>query len=91
MQKNLLFLIIFGVAFLEFQTTKAQSPSFNHTTVFVVNLQQSTEFYEKVMELEKIQEPYPRCAASQGLRSTLCKKVGRLHLWKFFLTSNKKS
>lgn len=36
----------------------AQSPTFNHTTVYVTNLQQSTDFYEKVMELEKIQEPF---------------------------------
>jgi lactoylglutathione lyase len=58
MQKKLFLLILFGAIFFNLHTAKAQSPSFNHTTVYVINLQQSSEFYEKVMELEKIPEPF---------------------------------
>lgn len=36
----------------------AQSPSFNHLTVYVVNLDKSTEFYKDVMQLERIPEPF---------------------------------
>ncbi|MDB5230390.1 MAG: glyoxalase [Chitinophagaceae bacterium] len=34
------------------------APQFNHTTVYVVDLQKSTEFYEKVMLLKKMEEPF---------------------------------
>lgn len=34
------------------------SPRFNHLTVYVVDLQKSADFYEKVMMLEKIAEPF---------------------------------
>jgi lactoylglutathione lyase len=44
--------------FFSSNMANAQSPAFNHTTVYVTNLQQSTDFYEKVMQLEKIQEPF---------------------------------
>jgi lactoylglutathione lyase len=33
-------------------------PHFNHTTIFVVDLEKSSDFYEKVMQLEKIPEPF---------------------------------
>jgi lactoylglutathione lyase len=36
----------------------AQSPVFNHTTVYVVNLEKSTSFYKDVMQLEIIPEPF---------------------------------
>jgi lactoylglutathione lyase len=58
MKKNLFTLLFFAAILFYARFASAQSPSFNHTTVYVVNLQQSTEFYEKVMELEKIQEPF---------------------------------
>jgi lactoylglutathione lyase len=35
-----------------------QSPELDHTTVYVHDLQKSVEFYEKVMKLEKIPEPF---------------------------------
>jgi len=58
MQKKLLLLVTIGALFYNLQVAKAQPPSFNHTTVYVVDLQKSTEFYQKVMELELIQEPF---------------------------------
>ncbi len=37
----------------------AQShPQFNHTTIYVVDMNKSADFYEKVMQLEKIAEPF---------------------------------
>ena len=36
----------------------AQSPVFNHVTVYVVNLEKSTSFYKNVMQLEIIPEPF---------------------------------
>src|ERR1051325_9865723 len=36
----------------------AQSPVFNHTTVYVVDLAKSTDFYHDVIQLEKIPEPF---------------------------------
>ncbi len=35
-----------------------QRPAFNHLTIYVVDLQKSSDFYEKVMQLEKIAEPF---------------------------------
>jgi lysophospholipase L1-like esterase/catechol 2,3-dioxygenase-like lactoylglutathione lyase family enzyme len=37
---------------------KADWPEFNHTTVYVVNLEKSTAFYRDVMELRQISEPF---------------------------------
>ncbi|MDR3716169.1 MAG: VOC family protein [Puia sp.] len=37
---------------------RAQGPHFNHTTVYVTDLQKSADFYEKVMRLKKIPEPF---------------------------------
>jgi lactoylglutathione lyase len=34
------------------------APHFNHTTIFVVDLQKSADFYAKVMELQIIPEPF---------------------------------
>jgi lactoylglutathione lyase len=34
------------------------APRFNHLTVYVVDLQKSADFYEKVMMLQKIDEPF---------------------------------
>ncbi|MEP6926079.1 MAG: VOC family protein [Ginsengibacter sp.] len=36
----------------------AQSPAFNHLTVYVMDLQKSAGFYENVMQLKKIAEPF---------------------------------
>ncbi|HMG68027.1 MAG TPA: VOC family protein [Chitinophagaceae bacterium] len=40
------------------QPAKAQSPQFNHTTIFVVDMNKSADFYEKVMMLQRIPEPF---------------------------------
>ncbi len=41
------------------QASYAQShPQFNHTTIYVVDMNKSADFYEKVMQLEKIAEPF---------------------------------
>ena len=58
MKKTLVF--IFGlIAMLANNPfAMAQSPVFNHTTVYVVNLEKSTNFYHDVMQLEKIPEPF---------------------------------
>jgi lactoylglutathione lyase len=46
-------------ALLFAQSTPAkQSPELDHTTVYVRDLQKSVEFYEKVIGLEKISEPF---------------------------------
>lgn len=37
---------------------KASQPVFDHTTIFVTDLQRSADFYEKVMELPVIPEPF---------------------------------
>jgi lactoylglutathione lyase len=36
----------------------AQTPHFSHTTIFVTNLQKSSDFYKQVMQLEQIAEPF---------------------------------
>ena len=58
MKKTLVF--IFGlIAILSNHPfALAQSPIFNHTTVYVVNLEKSTDFYHDVMQLERIPEPF---------------------------------
>jgi lactoylglutathione lyase len=37
---------------------RAQTPHFNHTTVYVTDLQKSADFYEKVIRLKRIPEPF---------------------------------
>ncbi len=38
--------------------SRAQAPHFNHNAIFVVDLQKSADFYEKVMMFDKIAEPF---------------------------------
>jgi lactoylglutathione lyase len=38
--------------------TFSQPPRFNHTTIYVVDLQKSADFYENVLQLKKIPEPF---------------------------------
>ena len=38
--------------------TNAQTPHFNHTTILVVDMNKSADFYEKVMLFSRIQEPF---------------------------------
>jgi len=40
------------------QSLNAQSPQFNHQTIFVVDMNKSADFYEKVMMLARIPEPF---------------------------------
>lgn len=37
---------------------QAASPTFNHLTIYVVDMQKSADFYRKVMLLEEIPEPF---------------------------------
>lgn len=45
------FAVIAGIA-------SAQAPHFNHTTIFVVDMNKSADFYEKVLMLTRIPEPF---------------------------------
>lgn len=49
-----LFVCLIGVL----QSSTAQTPHFNHLTIYVVDMNKSAEFYEKVMMLERIPEPF---------------------------------
>jgi lactoylglutathione lyase len=40
------------------QSANAQSPQFNHTTIYVVDMNKSADFYEKAMMLKRIPEPF---------------------------------
>lgn len=44
--------------FVMFQSASAQSPQFNHTTIYVVDMNKSADFYEKAMMLKRIPEPF---------------------------------
>jgi lactoylglutathione lyase len=44
--------------FIMTQSLNAQSPQFNHQTIFVVDMNKSADFYEKVMMLKRIPEPF---------------------------------
>ena len=38
--------------------SNAQTPQFNHQTIYVVDMNKSADFYEKTMMLERIPEPF---------------------------------
>ena len=57
MKKKLLLLFI-SFLFCSAQLLHAQTPHFNHTTIFVVNMNKSADFYEKVMMTTRIPEPF---------------------------------
>jgi lactoylglutathione lyase len=57
MKKTLVF-IFASMAMITNLSVTAQPPLFNHTTVYVVNLEKSTNFYKDVMQLEMIAEPF---------------------------------
>ena len=44
--------------FVMFRSASAQSPQFNHTTIYVVDMNKSADFYEKTMMLKRIPEPF---------------------------------
>ena|ERR1700689_5094915 len=60
--KKTLFSLSSVVLFLLFAcSVKAQNtnaPHLNHLAVYVVDLQRSANFYEKIMQLQKIEEPF---------------------------------
>ena len=53
------FRIIFSFfCLLMASSANAQSPQFNHTTIYVVDMNKSADFYEKVMMFKRIPEPF---------------------------------
>jgi lactoylglutathione lyase len=62
--KRIAFLILFftlstiGLTAFSQSGSSKITPTFNHTTIFVVDLDKSASFYEKVIGLEKISEPF---------------------------------
>lgn len=40
------------------QSVHAQSPHFNHSTIYVVDMNKTAEFYEKALMLQRIPEPF---------------------------------
>ena len=40
------------------QKTFAQTPSLNHVTIYVVDMNKSADFYEKVLYVQRIPEPF---------------------------------
>lgn len=58
MKKNLVFIFGLIAMFANNPLASAQAPIFNHTTVYIVNLDKSTDFYKNVMMLQQIDEPF---------------------------------
>src|SRR5215813_6411197 len=58
MKKILHFIFLFFCAFTLSQSANAQTPQFNHTTIYVVDMNKSADFYEKAMMLKRIPEPF---------------------------------
>jgi lactoylglutathione lyase len=44
--------------FMLHESANAQSPHMNHTTIYVVDMNTSADFYEKAMMLQRIAEPF---------------------------------
>ena len=58
MKPALHILRLFIFFFMTSQSSQAQSPQFNHQTIYVVDMNKSADFYEKVMMLKRISEPF---------------------------------
>ncbi|MEO6454362.1 MAG: VOC family protein [Ginsengibacter sp.] len=61
MKKIILKCLVFTAVIFITQKSLAQAmqrPAFNHQTIYVVDLQKGSDFYENVMQLEKITEPF---------------------------------
>jgi lactoylglutathione lyase len=58
MKKIVRIIVLAFLIFVMHQRIIAQSPQFNHTTIYVVDMNKSAEFYEKVMMLTRIAEPF---------------------------------
>ncbi|MFI5153893.1 MAG: VOC family protein [Chitinophagales bacterium] len=54
-----IFFAIIGLLTISCINGHAQSkPHFNHTTIYVTDLNRAADFYEKAIQLERIQEPF---------------------------------
>jgi len=58
MRRTLLVASSYLVLLAMTQTVNAQAPHLNHTTIYVVDMNKSAEFYEKAMMLQRISEPF---------------------------------
>ena len=56
--KKYLYILCICFCILQFQTLHAQTPHFNHTTIFVIDMNRSAAFYEKVLMVTRIPEPF---------------------------------
>ena len=53
------FFILVGILSISLINAQAQSkPHFNHTTIYVTDLNRAADFYEKALQLERIAEPF---------------------------------
>ena len=50
--------VVVAAALLLAGTVRAQGPHFSHQTIYVTDLDRAASFYEKVMELKRISEPF---------------------------------
>ncbi len=55
---SLFYGFLFFAVFSTLKTTAQISPSIDHSTVYVVDLQKSSDFYKNVMLLKEIPEPF---------------------------------
>jgi lactoylglutathione lyase len=53
-----LFVAAFALFFALQHVYAQDRPHFNHTTIYVIDMNKSAEFYEKVMMFERIPEPF---------------------------------
>lgn len=58
MKKLFQLIILFPCLLMISRSVSAQSPIFNHTTIYVVDMNKSADFYEKTMMLKRIPEPF---------------------------------
>ena len=57
-KKRLLSCLLLCTAFATVSFAQSQTPHFNHTTIFVTDLQKVADFYRKAMMLQEIPEPF---------------------------------
>ena len=58
MKKIFRFILPFICFLMACRSVNGQSPQFNHTTIYVVDMNKSADFYEKAMMLKRIPEPF---------------------------------
>jgi lactoylglutathione lyase len=51
-------LVVLAAPVLLALSGRAQGPHFSHQTIFVTDLNRAADFYEKVLQLKKIEEPF---------------------------------